>query len=478
MPTARTAKTETQVTPPAELRPKTNSPLSQSHQEDDAPLNRIDGCTKDVDVESDEISPCICGTNDPGKWIECDNMSCLVGWYHLDCVGLKKPPVGDWICPRCRPIGGSNPRTQARRRLSSAIPVFPNLGRGAPAPLKKEASYAKGVAIKKVTPKKEKPRWKGWVEVSSTVEDEFKRKVEEPWAPKILPQQRRSSTANYEVEAAQLQKENEIEEEEGEIPTTDEESLSIRITPRRRRSNAKSVLQDALPQEDCDKDNGIEEESTYDTDDSAMDETEDEGEMRICKDETEDDHQESPAFENDTASDFKDLLDDEDSMDYTYEQVSTAGKADSESQDLKEIDAPAKARKISVLSEPTSASAKGEPKNLNGQTSSQSTSRVSVAKEIEGVLAAPSPTSPQSSLDPDDDLSGMSAASFLVHLGLNTGVEALSEDSEVDIFQPQSNDDSTRVSASSEGNWVLQYRAGLTGRYPTLGERSTLPRLG
>lgn len=51
--------------------------------------------------------------------IGCDNPTCTVKWFHMECVGLSSAPDGDWICTICK---------GARKHLLSTILViFSNL---------------------------------------------------------------------------------------------------------------------------------------------------------------------------------------------------------------------------------------------------------------------------------------------------------------------------------------------------------------
>ena len=45
-----------------------------------------------------------CTFADSVKLVECSNKQCLVGWFHIECVGLdpENPPPGIWLCPVCR----------------------------------------------------------------------------------------------------------------------------------------------------------------------------------------------------------------------------------------------------------------------------------------------------------------------------------------------------------------------------------------
>lgn len=45
---------------------------------------------------------CVCKTGDDGQpMICCDNDSCDVQWYHMNCIGLSEVPIGLWLCPSC-----------------------------------------------------------------------------------------------------------------------------------------------------------------------------------------------------------------------------------------------------------------------------------------------------------------------------------------------------------------------------------------
>ena len=65
---------------------------------------------------------CICGREGSGDWIGCDSGSCPVQWYHWECVGITKEPVGDWVCPRCS-AGASKvpPKVRKPRRTARIV---------------------------------------------------------------------------------------------------------------------------------------------------------------------------------------------------------------------------------------------------------------------------------------------------------------------------------------------------------------------
>lgn len=42
---------------------------------------------------------CLCNQDSFGDMILCDNMSCLIKWFHFSCVAVAKAPTGKWYCP-------------------------------------------------------------------------------------------------------------------------------------------------------------------------------------------------------------------------------------------------------------------------------------------------------------------------------------------------------------------------------------------
>lgn len=91
------------------------------------------------------------------------------------------------------------------------------------------------------------------------------------------------------------------------------------MLPQRRRSSAKIGAVDAQPQNQNETDNKAEDEATYDTEQSAYDETGDEVEL-LSPESSDDDVHERSVFGNDTGSEFERIADDEDTMDYTSVQ--------------------------------------------------------------------------------------------------------------------------------------------------------------
>ena len=44
---------------------------------------------------------CYCGGEEHGQMIACDNETCSIGWFHTDCLNLKRIPKGRWYCRDC-----------------------------------------------------------------------------------------------------------------------------------------------------------------------------------------------------------------------------------------------------------------------------------------------------------------------------------------------------------------------------------------
>ena len=140
---------------------------------------------------------CICGGKNYPDWIMCDNTNCPIEWYHQVCLNLTETPVGRWLCPRCRPSMIRPVPIQP----TPEIPNFPNLAKtkfSAPkveesSPPKKGVATKKGTAVKKTAPPRPKPRWKGWAEVSSDEEVQYKKKVEESWEETTIAERTRKA---------------------------------------------------------------------------------------------------------------------------------------------------------------------------------------------------------------------------------------------------------------------------------------------
>ena len=155
-----------------------------------------------VEEEAEEEYKCICGGKDLDLWIGCDNPDCHIQWYHAECLGITKVPPGEWLCPLCKPVPSSSSAVEQHGEASRA-PKKASLAKG---------TAKKGVAVKKIltkTPLKpttnEKPRWKGWVGLSSQDEEAFKQSVESPWQLAVLPdddKRNRRGTVQHALAAA------------------------------------------------------------------------------------------------------------------------------------------------------------------------------------------------------------------------------------------------------------------------------------
>lgn len=52
--------------------------------------------------DPNEPKYCHCQQVSFGEMVGCDGSECRYEWFHLACVGLKKPPKGKWYCEDCR----------------------------------------------------------------------------------------------------------------------------------------------------------------------------------------------------------------------------------------------------------------------------------------------------------------------------------------------------------------------------------------
>ncbi|XP_062504231.1 inhibitor of growth protein 4-like [Corticium candelabrum] len=57
--------------------------------------------TSNVPVNGNEAKYCFCERGPFGEMVGCDNLECLVEWFHFECVGLTEQPKGEWYCPQC-----------------------------------------------------------------------------------------------------------------------------------------------------------------------------------------------------------------------------------------------------------------------------------------------------------------------------------------------------------------------------------------
>lgn len=59
-----------------------------------------------IDVAFDDASViekyCYCKKECRGNMVACDGDLCPIEWFHYECVGLKEPPRGKWMCDECK----------------------------------------------------------------------------------------------------------------------------------------------------------------------------------------------------------------------------------------------------------------------------------------------------------------------------------------------------------------------------------------
>lgn len=142
-----------------------------------------------------------------GNYIQCDNENCLVGWHHWECMQVTEAPAGTWLCPSCSPSAAFYIKQLVTKRAASPVgPEVEMTDEAASSNTRKQKPVfdvkekdvpKKGVAVKKDGEKKPKPKWIGWVELSSDGEQEFKQKVDAQWDVEddIVGRRRRSSRA-------------------------------------------------------------------------------------------------------------------------------------------------------------------------------------------------------------------------------------------------------------------------------------------
>lgn len=79
---------------------------------------------EDMEVYEHEPRYCLCNGVSHGLMLGCDNEECELQWFHLECLGLAKPPPNKvpWFCPFCREGGeNGNPLVKARGTGKSAV---------------------------------------------------------------------------------------------------------------------------------------------------------------------------------------------------------------------------------------------------------------------------------------------------------------------------------------------------------------------
>ena len=75
------------------------------YSNDDGDDDDDDGSEYNPGAEDEDTREyCFCRTRSYGEMVGCENDECPYEWFHLECVGLKKPPSESvvWYCPECR----------------------------------------------------------------------------------------------------------------------------------------------------------------------------------------------------------------------------------------------------------------------------------------------------------------------------------------------------------------------------------------
>lgn len=144
----------------------TPSAPPQSHSDDDKAVSDI-SMDEDEDTEmvEEEDTTCFCRGRGKPPWIGCDGDDCATEWYHLECLNMTKVPRGRWLCPACRPRKATE--DQESFQTPAVVPVFPYLGQAKSNAAAPTISQQQDAESKKTPARKEKPRWKGWLELSS-----------------------------------------------------------------------------------------------------------------------------------------------------------------------------------------------------------------------------------------------------------------------------------------------------------------------
>ena len=123
---------------------------------------------------------------------------------------VTEAPARTWLCPSCSPSAAFYVK-QLTTTKRAASPVVPKIemadeaagsktGKQKQKPvsaIKGRVMAKKGVAVKKSGGQKPKPKWKGWMELSSDHEQEFKKNVNAQWDVEadVVGRRRRGSRA-------------------------------------------------------------------------------------------------------------------------------------------------------------------------------------------------------------------------------------------------------------------------------------------
>jgi inhibitor of growth protein 3 len=64
----------------------------EEYEEDEVP--------EEGDANEEQVY-CYCQQVSFGEMVGCDGPDCKIEWFHLPCIGLSQPPVGQWFCNDC-----------------------------------------------------------------------------------------------------------------------------------------------------------------------------------------------------------------------------------------------------------------------------------------------------------------------------------------------------------------------------------------
>ncbi|CAF9927453.1 Histone acetyltransferase complex subunit [Imshaugia aleurites] len=164
-----------------------------SDRQKPSPSNGVLGPT--TPEAEEEVYTCTCGTPDTSEnWICCDNDHCPIKWHHWECVGLTQEPPGDWLCARCSPTSTKDAEV-GKEQQTATTGIVDALARGSESGKvvanKAHVRAKKGIAVKKVLPKKQKAKWI-LVETDSESGEEHKGSVDAAQDVVIVAEGRRT----------------------------------------------------------------------------------------------------------------------------------------------------------------------------------------------------------------------------------------------------------------------------------------------
>jgi inhibitor of growth protein 3 len=67
--------------------------------------------------DADDNKYCTCQRVSFGDMVACDNDSCKYEWFHWECVGLTREPLGTWICPECTKEAAKKEKDKESKKL-------------------------------------------------------------------------------------------------------------------------------------------------------------------------------------------------------------------------------------------------------------------------------------------------------------------------------------------------------------------------